>query len=58
MSCHFIYLFTSRISGVNDTAVCVLLLQDTQLYVSDPKALYHILIKDQYIYDETDQFVW
>ncbi|EIM84937.1 cytochrome P450 [Stereum hirsutum FP-91666 SS1] len=30
---------------------------DTQLYVSDPKALHHILVKDQYIYDESDMFI-
>ncbi|EIM84927.1 cytochrome P450 [Stereum hirsutum FP-91666 SS1] len=30
---------------------------DTQLYVSDPKALHHILVKDRYIYDETDMFI-
>lgn len=34
-----------------------LLPQDTQLYVSDPKALHHILVKDQYIYDESDMFI-
>ncbi|KAF8157063.1 cytochrome P450 [Crassisporium funariophilum] len=27
------------------------------LYVSDPKALHHILIKDQYIYEETENFI-
>ena len=41
-----------------NTVVGALLLQDTLLYVSDPKALYHILIKDQNVYDEPDSFVW
>lgn len=27
------------------------------MYVSDPKALHHILVKDQYIYDESDMFI-
>ncbi|KAH9481363.1 Cytochrome P450 monooxygenase 91 [Psilocybe cubensis] len=27
------------------------------LYVSDAKALHHILIKDQYVYEETDDFI-
>ncbi|KAF8910643.1 cytochrome P450 [Gymnopilus junonius] len=27
------------------------------LYVFDPKALHHILVKDQYIYDETEVFI-
>ncbi|KAF7970683.1 hypothetical protein HWV62_23282 [Athelia sp. TMB] len=30
---------------------------DHQLFVSDPKALHHILVKDQYIYEETDWFI-
>ncbi|EIM80363.1 cytochrome P450 [Stereum hirsutum FP-91666 SS1] len=32
-------------------------LGDTQLYISDPKALYNILIKDQYIFEETAFFL-
>jgi len=28
-----------------------------QLYVFDPKALYHIVVKDQYIYEETPTFL-
>lgn len=31
--------------------------QDTQLYISDPKALYNILIKDQHIFEETTNFI-
>ena len=31
-------------------------LQDEQLYVSDPLALHHIVVKDQYAYEETDMF--
>ncbi|KAJ2926652.1 hypothetical protein H1R20_g10424, partial [Candolleomyces eurysporus] len=27
------------------------------LYVYDPKALYHILVKDQYVYEETGDFI-
>ncbi|KAF8150007.1 cytochrome P450 [Crassisporium funariophilum] len=27
------------------------------LYVSDPKALHHILVKDQHIYEETEDFI-
>jgi cytochrome P450 len=27
------------------------------LYVFDPKALHHIILKDQYIYEETDSFI-
>lgn len=28
-----------------------------QLYVSDPRALHHILVKDQYTYQETGMFL-
>uniref|UniRef100_A0A8H7Y036 Cytochrome P450 n=1 Tax=Psilocybe cubensis TaxID=181762 RepID=A0A8H7Y036_PSICU len=28
-----------------------------ELYVYDPKAMHHILVKDQYIYEETDAFI-
>lgn len=31
--------------------------QDEQVYVSDPKALYHIVIKDQDVYEETEYFI-
>ena len=31
--------------------------QDEQLYVSDPLALHHIIVKDQYIYEETPMFM-
>lgn len=31
--------------------------QDTQLYISDPKALHNILIKDQYVFEETSGFI-
>ncbi|TDL20047.1 cytochrome P450 [Rickenella mellea] len=30
---------------------------DEQLYVSDPLALHHIVVKDQYIYEETSAFI-
>ncbi|KZP05461.1 cytochrome P450 [Athelia psychrophila] len=30
---------------------------DKQLYVSDPKALHHILVQDQDVYEETDWFI-
>ncbi|KAF9011994.1 cytochrome P450 [Cyathus striatus] len=33
------------------------LLGENQLYVFDPKAMHHIVVKDQYIYEETDQFI-
>ncbi|EIM80362.1 cytochrome P450 [Stereum hirsutum FP-91666 SS1] len=33
------------------------LLGDTQLYISDPKALHNILIKDQYVFEETSGFI-
>ncbi|KAF8896617.1 cytochrome P450 [Infundibulicybe gibba] len=29
---------------------------DKQIYVSDPKAMHHIIVKDQHIYEETDTF--
>ncbi|EIM86870.1 cytochrome P450 [Stereum hirsutum FP-91666 SS1] len=32
-------------------------LGDTLLYIRDPKALYHILIKEQYVFEETDMFI-
>lgn len=32
-------------------------LQDAQLHIGDPKALYNILIKDQDIFEETDAFI-
>ena len=31
--------------------------QDEQVYVSDPKALYHIVAKDQDAYEETRYFI-
>ncbi|KAH8114788.1 cytochrome P450 [Phellopilus nigrolimitatus] len=34
-----------------------MLFGDEQLYVSDPLALHHIVVKDQYVYEETDMFV-
>ncbi|THH09099.1 hypothetical protein EW145_g2244 [Phellinidium pouzarii] len=34
-----------------------MLTQDEQLYVADPLALHHIVVKDQYIYEETDMFI-
>ncbi|KAF8134953.1 cytochrome P450 [Boletus edulis] len=33
------------------------LLGSQQLYISDPLALHHILVKDQHIYTETDMFI-
>ncbi len=30
--------------------------QDEQVYVSDPKALYHIVLKDQDVFEETEYF--
>ncbi|KAF8522334.1 cytochrome P450 [Gautieria morchelliformis] len=33
------------------------LLGDEQLYVSDPKALHYICVKEQHIYEETDMFI-
>lgn len=27
------------------------------IYTSDPKALYHLLVKDQDVFEETDEFV-
>ncbi|KJA19451.1 hypothetical protein HYPSUDRAFT_69198 [Hypholoma sublateritium FD-334 SS-4] len=30
---------------------------ENQLYVFDPKALHHIIVKDQYIYEETSAFI-
>ncbi|KAF8805218.1 cytochrome P450 [Phlegmacium glaucopus] len=32
-------------------------LGENQLYVFDPKALHHITVKDQYIYEETSSFI-
>jgi len=32
-------------------------LGDNQLYVFDPKAMHHIIVKDQYIYEETSSFI-
>ncbi|KAH8115673.1 cytochrome P450, partial [Phellopilus nigrolimitatus] len=34
-----------------------MMLGDEQLYVSDPLALHHILVKDQYVFEETDPFL-
>lgn len=31
--------------------------QNEMLYVSDPLALHHIVVKDQYIYEETSSFI-
>lgn len=31
--------------------------QRREIYVSDPKALHHIIIKEQDIYEETDEFI-
>ena len=31
--------------------------QDQQLYVSDPLALHHVVVKEQHIYTETDMFI-
>ncbi|PPQ69153.1 hypothetical protein CVT25_004533 [Psilocybe cyanescens] len=33
------------------------LLGRNELYIFDPKALHHILVKDQYVYEETDGFI-
>lgn len=30
---------------------------ENQLYVFDPKALHHIVVKDQYVYEETSAFI-
>ncbi|EIN05404.1 cytochrome P450 [Punctularia strigosozonata HHB-11173 SS5] len=30
---------------------------DQQLYISDPRALHHILVKDQYVFEETSGFI-
>lgn len=32
-------------------------LQNEMLYVFDPLALHHIIVKDQYIYEETSSFI-
>ncbi|KDR76351.1 hypothetical protein GALMADRAFT_67729, partial [Galerina marginata CBS 339.88] len=32
-------------------------LGENQLYVFDPKALHHIIVKDQYVYEETSSFI-
>ncbi|EIM84997.1 cytochrome P450 [Stereum hirsutum FP-91666 SS1] len=32
-------------------------LGDTHLYIKDPRALYHILTKEQYVFEETDMFI-
>jgi len=31
--------------------------QEEWLYVSDPRALHHILVKDQHIFEEDDGFI-
>lgn len=31
--------------------------KDEQVYVTDAKALHHIVVKDQYIYEETSMFI-
>jgi len=33
------------------------LLGDEQLYVSDPRALHNIVVKEQHVYEETDMFI-
>lgn len=47
----------SRFNLTTAPEMCVLTrYQDEQLYVTDPLALHHITVKDQYTYDETDFF--
>lgn len=33
------------------------MLQEQQLTVADPLALHHILVKEQYVYEETEPFL-
>ncbi|EIM84926.1 cytochrome P450 [Stereum hirsutum FP-91666 SS1] len=50
--------FHSRIAKTYGKVVKIWgLFWDTQLYVWDTKALYHILIKDQYIFEESEVFL-
>ncbi|KAF8896610.1 cytochrome P450 [Infundibulicybe gibba] len=51
---HLRFLF-----GANSKRKTVLItpMQEKQLYIFDPKALHHIIVKDQYVYEESDQFI-
>jgi hypothetical protein len=41
----------------NYSDICSSVAQDKFLYVSDPKALQHIVLKDQHIFEETESFI-
>lgn len=32
-------------------------MQDEQVYLSDPHALYTVVVKDQYVFEETSMFI-
>jgi len=54
-------LFNVRLISASLGEMCYLTFfchfQKEQLYVSDPLALYYILVKEQNIYEETDMFI-
>ncbi|TFK34561.1 cytochrome P450 [Crucibulum laeve] len=52
------WAFHKRISEQYGSVVKIKgMLGENQLYVSDPKALHHIVVKDQYIYEEPSFFI-
>ena len=44
------------VSFVATFRICLIATQDEQVYLSDPKALYHVVIKDADAYEETEYF--
>ncbi|EIN05390.1 cytochrome P450 [Punctularia strigosozonata HHB-11173 SS5] len=50
----FHHMLASKYGGV---AQINALFGDQQLYISDPRALHHILVKDQYVFEESSGFL-
>jgi len=50
-------LWGVRAASIRSTLTLISNRQDKQLYVADPKALQHIVVKDQHIYEEASWFV-
>lgn len=42
---------------MTETTIACLILQETRLWVSDPKALQYIVVKEQDIYEESAVFI-
>lgn len=43
--------------GPHRRSTDLVLFQESRLYISDPRALHSILVKDQYVFEETAQFL-